>query len=274
METELWPELLYQARKQGLPLLLINARLSPKTSVAGKFVRKLAGTTLGNFERILTRNEADRNTLLKLGAVDDRVVIVGNLKTPSVDRQTYPRLIERASSHPGEEKSFIQSRPAEYKSCLLVIAPRHPRRSAAVQTELSRLGVEFAVRSKVEMVSDSIEVYLADTLGEMKPLMAHARIVVMGGSFNQVGGHNLLEPASLGCAIITGPSDNNIRSDIKMLDDGVIQVGDVAQCWRRISDLTANNDERARNLGMTARNRLSQQPDMVAKYVQEIEAWL
>lgn len=279
METELWPELLYQARMQKIPLLLINARLSPKTSAASKFVRQLAGATLRNFERILTRNESDRKLLLELGADDERIVIVGNLKTPSIDRQNYPRLIERdyillASSHAGEEKSFARHRPPEFESSLLVIAPRHPRRSAAVQNDLAQLGLDFTVRSKAQVVDEKTAVYLADTLGEMKPLMAHARIVVMGGSFNQSGGHNLLEPASLGCAIITGPSDNNIRNDIKMLDDGVIQVGDMAQCWRRISDLVIDDDEPARQLGKTARKRLSQQPDMVEQYLKEIETWL
>ena len=264
METELWPELLYQARLQGVPLLLINARLSPKTTGAGKFLRRLAAITLGYFERILTRNDNDRELLLRLGATEDRIQIVGNLKTPGVDARVRPRLVEReyvllASSHPGEESLFIKNRPEELASCLLVIAPRHPRRSDKIQQELAQLGVDFAVRSQSQSVSDSTQVYLADTLGEMKSLMAHARLVVMGGSFNQVGGHNLLEPASLGCAIITGPSDNNIRGDIKMLDDGVIQVGDMPQCWRRIGELLADED-RAGKLGTAAREHLARQP--------------
>lgn len=278
METELWPEMLYQARLHNVPLVLINARVSQKTIGANKFLRQLAANTLGNFAQILTRSDNDKTLLLKLGADQERIRIIGNLKTPQVDDAPKPRLVERdyillASSHPGEERLFIESRPSGFDSTLLVIAPRHPRRSEKLQHEFSQLGLNYAVRSKAQNPVESTEVYLADTLGEMKSLMSHARLVVMGGSFNQVGGHNLLEPASLGCAIITGPSDNNIRADIKMLDDGVIQVGDMAQCWRRINELLTDGD-RAQSLGAAARNRLTQQPDMVSKYMEEIETWL
>ena len=278
METELWPELLYQAQRHDVPLLQVNARLSDKTTRANAYVRQLAAATLGRFNRIFARGETDRNALIRLGATEQRVEIVGNLKTTRIDDEARPRLVERdyvllASSHTGEEQRFVASRPVEMGNELIVIAPRHPGRSDAIQKELTQLGVEFAVRSKAETVTESTRVYLADTLGEMKALMAHARVVVMGGSFDQTGGHNLLEPASLGCAIITGPSDSNIRNDIKMLGDGLIQVGDIPQCWRRTVELLENPEQAAR-LGEISRERLAQQPDMVEKYMEAIGDWL
>ena len=278
METELWPELLYQARRQELPLVLVNARLSDKTTGANAYLRRLAGIALGNFEQILARSAADHEALLGLGADPERVRVLGNLKTVTADDQPKPRLVDReylllASSHEGEERAFLESRPADLADWLVVVAPRHPRRGPTLQAEFSALGLDYAVRSQAQAVTGRTEVYLADTLGELKALMAHARLVVMGGSFDQTGGHNLLEPASLGCAIITGPSDRSIRQDIGMLGDGVIQVDDLQQCWRRAGELLAD-PERALQLGARARERIARQPNIVDRYLAEISPWL
>ena len=179
--------------------------------------------------------------------------------------------IKDQSSHAGEEQRFLAARPAEMKSLLVVIAPRHPPRSATIQTEIETLGLRYAVRSKAQPVAAEIDVYLADTLGELMPLMAHARIVVMGGSFDDTGGHNLIEPASLGCATITGPSDNNIRSDIEMLGigQGVLQVNTVEECWSEINKLMTNPKE-AQRLAGEAQSRIAQQPDVVQKYLSSL----
>lgn len=280
VETELWPELLYQARRRDIELLLVNARLSRKSLDAGGFIRGLLATTLGYFSQILTRNDRDLDALLSIGAGADRVSIIGNLKSHIELSQQHNRLIERdylilASSHSGEEQQFLEARPAQCEDMLLVLAPRHPDRSAAIQTQIEDLGLSFAVRSKAQAVGADTEVYLADTLGELKPLLAHARVVVMGGSFDTTGGHNLIEPASLGCAIVTGPADSNIVEDIDMLgrDSGVLQVADIAACWRAIVELL-NDPERAQALGREAQSRLAQQPDIVQRYMTAIDPYL
>jgi 3-deoxy-D-manno-octulosonic-acid transferase len=278
METELWPELLYQARRRGLNLLLLNARLSRKSLDTSGFVRRLLKSTLGYFTRILTRGNRDLEALLSLGADADRITIVGNLKSRIELSRQQNRLIERdylilASSHPGEEKQFLETRPAALAEVLLVLAPRHPDRSAEIQVEIESLGLNYAVRSKAQPLASDTGVYLADTLGELGALMAYARVVVMGGSFDTTGGHNLLEPASLGCAIITGPSDANIVEDIEMLGTGVLQVANMADCWRQITRLLAQ-PEQAEALGQEARSRLARQPDVVEEYLTVIREYL
>ena len=167
----------------------------------------------------------------------------------------------------------MAARPVELRDCLVVIAPRHPQRRSVIETELEQLGLSYAVRSQGGLIEPETEVYLADTLGEMKSLMSHARVVVMGGSFDQTGGHNLLEPASLGCAILTGPADSNVKSDIKLLADGMRQVGDTSHCWRVIASLLDNPKEVER-LGKQAREQLARQPDIVKIYLHAIEPWL
>ena len=273
METELWPELLYQARRKGIELVLVNARLSKKSLQANALVRALLARTLGYFSQILTRNQNDREALQSLGADRARIRILGNLKARPETPSNPARLIERdylllASSHAGEEQRLLAARPAEMKSLLVVIAPRHPPRSETIQIEIEALGLRYAVRSKAQPVAAETEVYLADTLGELMPLMAHARIVVMGGSFDDTGGHNLIEPASLGCATITGPSDSNVRSDIDMLGigQGVLQVDTIEECWSAISKLMANPQE-AQRLAAEAQSRIAQQPDVLQKYL-------
>ncbi|MCP4187657.1 MAG: hypothetical protein GY763_08670 [Gammaproteobacteria bacterium] len=280
VETELWPELLYQARKQNIRLLLINARLSHKSLQAGKYVRGLLSTTLGYFERILTRNSKDCDAFLSMGTRENRIAIVGNLKSFSAGKPRQPRLIERdylilASSHKGEEQQFLQARPDGLKHYLLVLAPRHPDRSAAIQAQIETLGMSFSVRSKAQSVDQGTEVYLADTLGELDSLMAYARVVIMGGSFDTTGGHNLIEPAALGCAIITGASDSNIVEDINMLgqNQGVLQVESMPACWQAVTRLIAHPEE-ALALGREAKSRLAQQPDIIQQYMAIIKPWL
>ncbi len=280
METELWPELMYQARKQDVTLILVNARLSKKSLDAREFVRNLLSTTLDYFSQILTRNNSDRDALLRIGANEDRIAIVGNLKSHIEISPVQSGLIERdylilASSHTGEEQQFLEARPAELKHFLLVLAPRHPDRSAEIQAQIKRLGMHYSVRSKAQSIDRDTEVYLADTLGELKSFMAGARAVIMGGSFDKTGGHNLNEPASLGCTIITGPSDSNIAADIKMLgiDRGVLQVENMAACWDAIVKLL-DHPEQAEALGREAQSRLAQQPDIIQQYMTAITPYL
>ena len=178
-----------------------------------------------------------------------------------------------ASSHEGEERLFLEQRPTGCLDKLIVIAPRHPTRSQSIQQQLTDMAIDYAVRSNEQAITDQTQVYLADTLGELKAFMAHTEIVIMGGSFNQTGGHNLIEPASLGCAIITGPSDSNIRQDIDALGDGIIQVADMQSCWQQIEYLLAN-PEQTRKLAEKAQRAIQQGDNMLDCYLAEIKPYL
>ncbi|MEM7562494.1 MAG: glycosyltransferase N-terminal domain-containing protein [Pseudomonadota bacterium] len=281
METELWPELLYQCDHKQIPLIQVNARLSAKSADQPRLVRRLLKNTLGYFDRILTRSETDLNQLLAMGADAERIEIVGNIKTIIPDPEDEPpkRLLQEnyillASSHPGEEFAFLESCNNQLPDQLIVIAPRHPERSDKIQQEMAALGFEFAVRSKDEKITAQTRVYLADTLGEMKALMAHARLVIMGGSFDHTGGHNIIEPASLGCCIITGPSDSNIQLDIAMLENGrgILQVNNMDECWKAVTDLL-ENPWKAEKMANEAASKLARQPDIIGRYVAALQPW-
>ncbi len=280
METELWPELLYQTARRGIPIVQINARLSRKTLKSPRLIHSLLHRTMGYISLFLTRNDNDRENLIQLGAPKQKIKIVGNLKSAIELSPNYPRIIERdylllASSHDNEESLLLAHRPASVEKLLIVIAPRHPTRSKALQQQLSRLGINYSTRSLSQSINPQTEVYLADTLGELKALMAHALIVIMGGSFDQSGGHNLIEPASLGCAIITGPSDANIREDIELMGkgSGIIQVTDITACWQNIEYLLRNPNQ-ARELGIQAHRAVSQRAGILEDYLNEIKPYL
>lgn len=278
METELWPELLFQTAKNNVPIIQVNARLSEKSTQAPIFVRYILRRSLANIDLHLTRNDQDRDNLIGLGAEPDQIKIIGNLKSHFEPIENPPRLVERdylllASSHEDEERLFVEQRPVDCQDKLIVIAPRHPTRSLSIQQQLTDMEVNFSVRSEEQAITDQTQVYLADTLGELKAFMAHAEIVIMGGSFNQTGGHNLVEPANLGCAIITGPSDSNIHEDIKQLGDGIIQVTSMQACWQQIEYLLAN-PEQMQKLADKARKSIQQSDNMLERYLSEIKPYL
>jgi len=280
METELWPELLYQTADKGIPIIQLNARLSRKSLEAPRLIRKFLHHSMTYITLHLTRNDNDRDNLIQLGARRQNIKIVGNLKAAIELSANYPKLVERdylllASSHDNEENLWLSHCPASTEKLLLVVAPRHPQRSKEIQQQLSQLGLDYAVRSLSQAITPQTRVYLADTLGELKALMAHAQIVIMGGSFDRTGGHNLIEPAALGCAIITGPSDSNIRNDIALLGDGVgiFQVGDIAECWEKITLLLDKPDQR-KQLGQQALKAVRSQADVLDSYLAEIRPFL
>ena len=277
METELWPEILFQTSLRGIPIIQVNARLSNKSLNAPTWLRSVLRRSLGYITLILARNDGDRQNLLQLGADQAKIKVVGNLKSSINLESSYPNLIERpylliASSHETEEAGILAQRRF-IDPLLIVIAPRHPVRSKSIQQELAQMGISFATRSQSQEIDTQTEVYLADTLGELRALMAHATIVIMGGSFDSTGGHNLIEPAALGCAIITGPSDKNIREDITLLGDAIIQVSDVETCWQSVTQLLANPD-RARVLGIQARKSVQSQSQILGNYLSEIGPYL
>jgi len=278
METELWPEMLYQCARRGIPIVQINARLSQKSLQAPAFVRALLRRSMSYISLHLTRNDSDRNRLIELGADPLKIRIIGNLKSSTDLLSSYPNLIDReylliASSHEGEETMLLSQRSALTEKLLIVIAPRHPARSSTIQQQLSQLGLNYATRSRSQPIDAQTQVYLADTLGELKALMAHARIVIMGGSFDNTGGHNLIEPAALARTIITGPSDDNIREDIKLLGDAIIQVADVEACWQSVEHLLSN-PEQATALGLQAREAVAKQSHVLDNYLTEISPYL
>ncbi|WP_414040314.1 lipid IV(A) 3-deoxy-D-manno-octulosonic acid transferase [Acidithiobacillus sp. M4-SHS-6] len=241
METEIWPNLCYWAARFKVPVLLINARMSQRSLKGyGRFAA-LFRPALASMSAVAAQSPEDAEAFRQLGAA--RVVVIDNIKYDLPEplearekgREWRQKLATRqvwvfASTHAGEEKMAIavlkQLRIA-WPHLLLVLIPRHPHRSDAVEMELQAAGVLYALRSR-DIDVESKNVLLVDTLGEVMDFYAAADLVTVGGSFVPVGGHNPLEAAVLSCPIVFGPHMENFRRIARdMLDGGAaVQVDD------------------------------------------------
>lgn len=223
-ESELWPNLILSAKKRGLKLALISARITADSAKGWTKAPAAARALLSAFTLILPQDTASAARIEALGGVigpmlnlkyagEALACDVGDLARLKI--QTGPRkVVLAASTHPGEEALVIRAFNKAIEGItplpLLVIAPRHPERGPALVSLFARGAT--ARRAAGEMLTANTEIYVADTLGEMGLMFRLADVVVMGGSFvEKVGGHNPLEPARLGRPIVTGPGDYNFR---------------------------------------------------------------
>jgi 3-deoxy-D-manno-octulosonic-acid transferase len=223
METEIWPVLYRECAAAGVPIVLVNGRLSMRSLHPGTWWRSLQGQTLARVRAVLARSQTDAETFMALGLDLARVRMLGNLKFSIEEPPVTPielgrRYVLAASTREGEERAvFAQWRAARNAGLLLVMAPRHPQRLNEILNDLAPLTARIAVRSRNQAVDRDTEVYIADTLGELRALMAGAEFVVMGGSFTPRGGHNVIEAAQLGKAVVYGPHMENFLHEAELL---------------------------------------------------------
>ena len=227
METEVWPNLLLEARRAGLPLVLANARLSPRSQRRGERYAALLRPALSAFDAVLAQTAADAARLAASGA---RVVqVMGNLKYDMAPR---PELLARgadwhaalvaagravvlaASTREGEETPLLAAwRALPAPRPLLLLVPRHPQRFDEVQALVATAGLRGLRRSSWRELppagAAAADVWLGDSIGEMPLYYAAADVALLGGSFAPLGGQNLIEAAACGTPILIGPSTRN-----------------------------------------------------------------
>ncbi len=254
-ETEIWPELFHQCDMFKLPLFIVNGRLSKRTLQAPGFVRALYAETLNRVVGILARSKEDARSFKSLGAQQDRVIMLGNLKFARPDNWTPERLVNpigraywlAASTHADEEVRVAQTwKKVHSGDHLLVIAPRYPRRGIGIARKLTALGWQVSLRSRNDPITTATQIYVVDTLGEMPAFMQHAQFVFMGGSLVNRGGHNILEPAQLGKAVVIGPYTSNFNAEVQALveHDAILEVQDEEILADTIKTLLANENLR------------------------------
>ncbi len=222
METELWPNLIAQAAHKKIKLLLVNARLSQHSLDSYQKIAWLIKPSLNHFDEILPQSTINLSHFISLGADKSRCHVVGNLKFDIKDNAdiedkktelstflpTKRKIWLVASTHQGDEELALQA----YKkivitqpNLLLILVPRHPERFKTVGKLCQQHQLSLVKRSNKEQVTQSTNIWLLDSLGELMAVYALADIVTMGGSFNEVNGHNPLEPALFQKPIIVGP---------------------------------------------------------------------
>jgi 3-deoxy-D-manno-octulosonic-acid transferase len=224
METELWPSLMREAERLGVPMVLANARLSERSARRGRRLAALMHPAARRLTLVLAQTPDDGGRLREAGA--PQVMVGGNLKydmTPSPKllarglqwRQALSRpVVLAASTREGEEQALLETwRSVPAPRPLLVIVPRHPQRFDEVGALVLALGLTLARRRDwVETPpggADQADVWLGDTLGEMPLYYALADVALLGGSFEKLGGQNLIEAAACGCPVVMGPHTFN-----------------------------------------------------------------
>jgi 3-deoxy-D-manno-octulosonic-acid transferase len=276
VETEIWPNLARCAQQAGVPLVLVNGRISDRSFPRYRRGRFFLRPVLERFAALCMQSEQDRERILALGAPPERVFVTGNLKFDmpcdgigDLDglalRDAYrlpreARLWVAGSTHPGEEEWVLDSFGrllAEDRALCLVLAPRHPERAGAVGQLLTARGVHWVALSALATRSRLLrsgEVLLVDSVGELLRLYAASDLVFVGGSLVPIGGHNVLEAAMVSKPVLFGPHMENFR-DIAQL---VVQAGagrccaDGARLTEALRDLL-DDDEGRRVMGQAGR---------------------
>lgn len=224
METELWPNLIAQARRHGTPIALINARLSARSARGYSKLSGLIRPAVTALNAVAAQTPADAERLTQLGA--QHIAVCGNLKfdvTPAEDKLSLgktwkaalgPRpVLLAASTREGEEALLLDALAAHaaktLPNLLLLLVPRHPQRFNEIATLLTERGLSFCRRSENALPDSSTQVWLGDSMGEMAAWYAAADLAIIGGSLLPFGGQNLIEAAACGCPVLVGPHTFN-----------------------------------------------------------------
>ena len=247
METEIWPNLFLACGKRRIPLYIINARLSEKSSLGFQKIPSLVRPTLAQVTLVATQTEDDATRFISIGADSSKVKTLGNIKFDiKVPQETIEQGIQLkidlfggrfvwliASTHKDEESIFLdlyQEIKKKIPELLLVIAPRHPERFSEVKKQCEQQQLAVVLRTSKENVRSDTDVYLADTLGELKMLYASADVAFVGGSMVPSGGHNILEAVAVGVPVMFGPYMSNFKEIARkvLVANAAIQCKDEA----------------------------------------------
>jgi 3-deoxy-D-manno-octulosonic-acid transferase len=277
METEIWPVLLRECRERGVATMLVNGRVSKRSFARYRLVGRFFRRVLDDVDRFCMQSEEAARRIVALGADPARVVVTGSLKFDSLDwpgvgphGQSRDRvlryfrlapgrpLVIAASTLRGEDQAAFEAFhrvQARWPDAMLVVAPRHPERFEEVTRLAAEEGFRVVRRTTLPVdQSPDADVVVLDTIGELARLYQIASVVFVGGSLVDAGGHNILEPAMFGKAIVFGPHMHNFAEiSAEFLRGGAaVQVGTTRELGECLVDLVGDGVRRA-SLGAAAR---------------------
>jgi 3-deoxy-D-manno-octulosonic-acid transferase len=242
VEGDLWPLLLARVKGRGLPVAVVNGRVSDHSFRRMQRLQRLLGPIFGPVDGFAMQSEEDRQRLLALGVAPERVVVTGNLKFDTPPPKPKPELeaaihrlaagrpvILAGSTMDDEEPAVLEAfeRIGGGDQALLVLAPRHPERFNDVERLIRERGLQWQRRSQLDDAASRTDVLLLDSLGELAAIYAVGIGCFIGGTMVPTGGHNPLEAALHGVAIAVGPSMENFRE--------IAAAFDSARAWRRVT---------------------------------------
>ena len=288
-ETEFWPNLLHLARKSGASIAVVNARISDRSFPRYRRFRWFFAPVLSGIDLFLAQTEEDARRLVAIGAPADRVRVSGNLKFDmrSSSDSELTRDLRQAISHDsplivcgstaeGEELPLLaafKKIEQEFPAAVMILAPRHPERFDKVADLVTSMQLTLTRRSAWNRVTPFMtSVFLLDSVGELASVYALADVAFVGGSLVPLGGHNILEPAQHGVAVMTGPHTFNFREIVRIFSEGgALQITSTETLAYDLSQLIRNPEKRQamakraqelflRNTGATERTAQALEP--------------
>jgi 3-deoxy-D-manno-octulosonic-acid transferase len=292
METEIWPNLFAELHARGIPLLVANARLSARSLRGYRPIAPLVAAALARVDVVAAQSQADAGRYRRLGAPPDRVRVTGNIKydlpvPAGIEGQALqwraawgarrPVWIA-ASTHPDEEEAMRAAHATvlrHHPEALLLWAPRHPERFAAVAADAADAGFRVATRRRDTLPHADTQVFVVDTLGELMAFFAAADVAFVGGSLQAIGGHNVLEPAALGVPALVGPHTFNFQEITALLvEAGAVQrVADAAALAAAV-DKAFRDPGAAQARGAAGRVRIAGERGALARTMDLLEPML
>jgi 3-deoxy-D-manno-octulosonic-acid transferase len=284
METELWPNFLRECKARQIPVALVNGRISRQSYGRYALIKFFLRRVLASLSIAVMQSEADAERLQALGMPSDKLFTAGNLKFDAdggsdlgettieiAERfglQSDVPLILAASTHAPEEEIILESfkQLRTKQPARLMIAPRHPERFNEVASLIQNSGLSWTRRMNIPEAGDrDSDVILLDTIGELPATYSLAAVVFVGGSIVDRGGHNVLEPAVAGAAVVTGPHTHNFQAIMNLMEqaDAVIKLPAVEgkdaarELTNVLSRLLGDSGERAR-LGLRAKQLVAE----------------
>ena len=292
-ETEFWPNFLRLAKAGGARIAVVNGRISDRSWPRYRRFRGLMQPVLDNVDLFLAQSEEDRRRLVEIGAAAERVQVSGNLKFDAKPPGSVPLADElraamaRSGAGPvlvcgstveGEESMLLRAFKAvleRYPRTMMLLAPRHPERFEQVAGLLAASGVRFQRRSQWSAASEVAgSVFLLDSIGELASTYALAQVAFIGGSLVARGGHNVLEPAYYGAAILVGPHTENFRDTISLFRKAnalrVVTPDELAPAFLQLLE----DDRQRQGMGRRATDLLRAQSGATARTLAALDAFL
>lgn len=269
IETELWPNLIHACVMAGIPVAIVNGRITERGFARYQRFPKLMGEAIRRLAWVGAKSGEDAKRFRTLGVTARRINVTGALK---YDLQIDESIFEAGdalrtaigqrpvwvagSTHEGEETQLLEAHArllTRFPDALLILVPRHPQRFDEVDDLCREKGFAVARRTHEAHIDTATQVYLGDTMGELMTLYAAGDIAFVGGSLVDIGGHNLLEPAALGLPVVSGPSLSSLGDVVNTLDEAHARVE--VQGSGALSETLVTlflDDERRERLGQNA----------------------
>ncbi|MDX2083226.1 MAG: 3-deoxy-D-manno-octulosonic acid transferase [Rickettsiales bacterium] len=284
VESEIWPNLIFESHKIGALVFLVNARISNKTFFKWNLASKIGFRIFDYFDLIFVQSSEDQKRFLSLSK--NEVLFFGNLKSQAlnlnVDNFELNKLQDQigrrkfwlaASTHKGEEEIILQTHlelKKDFSDLLTIIVPRHPARAEEIKNLFGE--IKLAQRSQKQSITNATEIYLADTLNELGTFYSLANFAFIGGSLLEIGGHNPFEAIKLNCAVISGAQVFNFKEIYKSLEEqnACVIINSATELSKKVGDFLRNHDA-PKAMSVKALDVIKNSDNIAKKIVEKID---